>query len=199
MSVHEIWQFPKHTGNKRKNAGMAWAVYLVCGLCQILMNSKQFHAFSQVEQFQLPAIMKTEKEFDNFSTFISGLEWKGKKMLLIEDNRTCILLIKEIFSETGIQILSAINGREGLRQFNKNPNTDVILLDLRLPDMDGFAVFNELQKVNPHIPVIIITACASNEVANRCRKLGLYGFMRKPLDIAGLLKMVYIVLNYKPN
>ena len=47
MSVHEIWQFPKHTGNKRQNAGMAWAVYPVCGLCQSLMNSEQFHAFSQ--------------------------------------------------------------------------------------------------------------------------------------------------------
>ncbi len=143
--------------------------------------------------------MKTDKESDNFTTVISGFDWRDNKMLLIEDDRISIILMREIFTDTGIQILSAVDGKEGLRLFDQNPDTNVILLDLRLPDIDGFAVYKGLQKINQTVPVIMITANASQEIAGKCRKLGFYGFMYKPLDIAGLIKMVNIALKYKPN
>jgi two-component system response regulator AtoC len=141
--------------------------------------------------------MKTKKGPDHFFT-VPGISLKNKKMLLIEDDPTCTLLIKELFSDSGMWILSAMNGRNGLWHLTQNPDTDIILLDIRLPDIDGFRVYENIHKIKPSLPVIAITAGASSDIAYRCRKSGFYGFMFKPFDIAGLFRMVNFALELKP-
>ena len=142
--------------------------------------------------------MKTDKASeDQFA--IQRVNWNDKKMVVIEDNQSCITLIEEIFEETGILILTALTGQNGVKLFKQNQDTDVVLLDIRLPDVDGFRVFDEIQKIKPYLPVIAITAWASPEIGYRCRKSGFYGFLLKPFDLASLLRMVNIALENKTN
>ncbi|MBN2485405.1 MAG: response regulator [Bacteroidales bacterium] len=142
--------------------------------------------------------MKTDKASEN-QFAIHGVNWNDKKMVVIEDNQTCATLIQEIFEETRIQIFTALTGQNGIKLLKQNQDTDVVLLDIRLPDMDGFMVFDEIQKIKPYLPVIAITAWASAEMGYRCRKSGFYGFLLKPFDIASLLRMVNFALENKTN
>ena len=142
--------------------------------------------------------MKTDKASENHFAF-HRVNWNDKKMAVIEDNQTCITLIEEIFEETGIHIFTALTGQNGVKLLKQNRDTDVVLLDIRLPDVDGFTVFDEIQKIKPYLPVIAITAWASQDMGYRCRKSGFYGYLFKPFDIASLLRMVNIALENKTN
>jgi len=82
-----------------------------------------------------------------------------KLIIYIEDDPEMINLVKIILSQRGLKLIGAVNGKEGLDLIGSN-SPDLILLDLMMPDMDGWDVFQRLKAndTTSHIPVIIITA-----------------------------------------
>lgn len=125
---------------------------------------------------------------------------KGRaSILIIEDNPDNMLGLKAILGES-YELFEAIDGIQGIKSA-KRIMPDLILLDISLPDMDGFAVLDELKKVKnlSMIPVIALTARALNEDRDRFIKYGFDGFIPKPVDVDKLNESIIKFLSITKN
>ena len=92
-----------------------------------------------------------------------ALDNKGTKVVVIEDDVEMINLVKLILKKEGFEVTGAMGGRDGLDAIEKN-QPDLVLLDLMMPDIDGWEVYQTMKANDQtkHIPVIIITAKAQS-------------------------------------
>ncbi len=103
-----------------------------------------------------------------------------KKILIIEDDQFLRELIAKKLTQEGYEIVQAADGEEGLKQVKKT-KPDLILLDLILPELDGFDVLTKIKQDNQvsHIPVIILSNLGQREDINRGMGLGAQDFLIK--------------------
>jgi CheY-like chemotaxis protein len=80
-----------------------------------------------------------------------------KKILLIDDEPSIQIVYREEFEDEGYEVLSALNGEEGLEKF-KNEEPDIVILDIQMPGMNGIEVLRQMKKQRPDIPVILSSA-----------------------------------------
>jgi two-component system response regulator AtoC len=109
-------------------------------------------------------------------------------ILLVDDEDLIRWSLRERLSGDGYDILEAGTGREALEQFKEG--VDLVLLDYRLPDMDGLSILRELKKVDPDILVILLTSLVSVEAAVEAMKLGAFHFANKPFNLDDVGSMV---------
>ena len=104
-------------------------------------------------------------------------------MLIVEDNADLCQTLAEIFRKVGHKVHTALSGTEALR-FLKSELIDLVLLDLRLPDMSGIKVVEYVKEVDPDILVIMITAVANDpRPAVEAMKAGAYDYLTKPFEL----------------
>ncbi len=113
--------------------------------------------------------------------------WLGKKILLVEDDRYNQQLIVEMTADAHPQLLVANNGIEALELLKNNPDIDVVILDIKMPKMDGFETITELKKINKNLPVIGQTAHAFIEDKMRMESFGFDEFLVKPVKMEKLM------------
>src|SRR5579859_208883 len=112
----------------------------------------------------------------------------GKQILLIEDDVDNRELTRDLLEEEGYVVLSAENGRQALECLRANPETCAILLDLRMPEMDGFE-FRAEQLRDPVLARIPVIACTADaHVEKLVAQLDLAATIRKPFAIEQLLE-----------
>ncbi len=123
----------------------------------------------------------------------------GERILCVEDEPEMVELLRLILARRGYEVLGAYGGEEALALLEKEP-VDLILLDLMMPDMDGWEVFRRLRAHEPtaHIPVIVVTAKSQNID----RVLGLHiakvdDYITKPFTPRELLEAVERVLHQR--
>ena len=113
----------------------------------------------------------------------------GSKILYIEDNPDNMLLVQRALESRGYKLLQAINGLDGLDTAEKE-DIDLILLDINLPDIDGYEVARRLRQSDKselaYIPVIAITANALKGDAEKALEAGCDVYMSKPINIREL-------------
>ncbi len=103
-------------------------------------------------------------------------------ILIVDDEKTIRWSLGEGLRNAGFEILEAASGEEGLQLFtDKTP--DCVLLDMRLPGIDGLEVLRRMRKENPDVPVIVMTAYGEVDKAVESMKLGSYDFLTKPFMI----------------
>jgi len=107
---------------------------------------------------------------------------EAAKILVIEDEDQVRESYMDMFSFFGYNVESAPNGREGLARINKK-DYDIIVTDLKMPEMDGLEVLKYIKKRKPFIEVIVITGYATLENAIKAMKVGAYDYFTKPIDI----------------
>ena len=117
-------------------------------------------------------------------------EWKNKTILIIEDDPVSLKFIEEILEPTGANILSHKTGRDGLSAFRENAKTDMILLDMSLPDVNGLEVIQKIRKTNAQIPVIIQTAHAMSGDKEKALEFGANDYITKPIDKNALFRII---------
>jgi two-component system response regulator AtoC len=103
-------------------------------------------------------------------------------ILIVDDEKLLLHSLKTALSRGGYQALTAASGEEALESFREN-NPDIILLDVKLPDMDGMQVLKKIKAVDGNVPVIIMTAFSGIKGAVEAIKLGAYDYIAKPFDI----------------
>lgn len=109
----------------------------------------------------------------------------SKRVLVIDDEKNMRWAIKKALEKEGYMIYEAANGQEGLEKLEETyPN--LILLDLRMPIMDGMEALQRIKKINEDIPVIMLTAHGTMESAVEAMKLGALDYISKPFDIEEL-------------
>ncbi len=107
-------------------------------------------------------------------------------ILLVDDDVSLIRLLTIRLESEGYRISTAASGTEGLQKL-KSGGIDLLLTDLRMDEMDGMRLFHEVQKLNPSLPVIIMTAHGTIPDAVQAAQQGVFGFLTKPLDKEELL------------
>ncbi|MCX6555563.1 MAG: sigma-54 dependent transcriptional regulator [Candidatus Aminicenantes bacterium] len=110
-------------------------------------------------------------------------------LLIIEDEEGAARTLEKFFSKKGYSVCTAASGEEGLVQFQTH-TPEVVLLDFKLPGIDGEQVFLKLKESNPLIPVIVMTAFGEVDLAVRLLKLGVFYFVTKPFELDILLHLV---------
>jgi two-component system cell cycle response regulator DivK len=113
----------------------------------------------------------------------------GHNILYIEDNPDNMMLVQRALESRGYRLLKAENGVDGITQAEQG-NIDLILLDINLPDIDGYEVAQRLRKSSKsdlaYIPIIAITANALKGDAERALEAGCDVYMSKPVNIREL-------------
>ncbi|BCG47980.1 Sensory box histidine kinase/response regulator [Citrifermentans bremense] len=114
--------------------------------------------------------------------------WKGKgTVLLVDDEETVIGIGSEMLKELGFEVLTALDGREGLELFKQQKERIVaVLLDLTMPHLDGEQTFRELRLLDPEVKVIMSSGYNEQEVTQRFAGKGLAGFIQKPYKLSTL-------------
>lgn len=115
-----------------------------------------------------------------------------RRILVVEDEQDILILLKEILRMSGFNVLSATNGHEALKKVVEF-NPDLVLLDLRLPDMDGWGTLHHLRKISD-IPVIIVSALGAKENVIRGLRSGVDDYITKPFDNDEVVERVKAVL-----
>ena len=107
------------------------------------------------------------------------------KILLVDDEKDLIEMLSLRLQETGEKVKSAYSGQECLETLDKN-NIDVVILDIRMPGMDGIETLKEIKKRFPLVEVIMLTGHGSTETAVEGMKLGAFDYLLKPADFSDL-------------
>jgi len=108
-----------------------------------------------------------------------------KKILLIDDDPSLLRVTAYNLGQGGFSVVSAASGQEGLDHF-ADQHPDLVVCDVQLGDMDGLEVLDKIKEKNPEVPVIIITAYGSIELAVHAMSRGAFTFLTKPFDRDGL-------------
>ncbi|MBF0608285.1 MAG: sigma-54 dependent transcriptional regulator [Candidatus Magnetobacterium sp. LHC-1] len=107
-------------------------------------------------------------------------------ILIIDDEQGIRETLSEIFEDEGFSVVALSSGEEGIEFVGKH-TPDVIFLDLWLPGMDGIETLEEIKRISPYIPVIIISGHGKIEQAVKSTKMGAYDFIEKPLSLERVL------------
>ncbi|WP_336284281.1 two-component system response regulator GlrR [Citrobacter arsenatis] len=106
---------------------------------------------------------------------------KPAHLLLVDDDPGLLKLLGMRLISEGYSVVTAESGQEGLRVLNRE-KVDLVISDLRMDEMDGMQLFTEIQKVQPGMPVIILTAHGSIPDAVAATQQGVFSFLTKPVD-----------------
>ncbi|UQY43234.1 two-component system response regulator GlrR [Mixta hanseatica] len=111
------------------------------------------------------------------------------RLLLVDDDAALLKLLGMRLTSEGFQVTTATSGPDALRQLNKE-KVDLVISDLCMDEMDGLALFGEIQKLHPGLPVIILTAHGSIPEAVSATRQGVFSFLTKPVDRDALYKAI---------
>lgn len=110
------------------------------------------------------------------------------KILLVDDEKQFVDTLAERLAMRGFSARVAYDGPQALKAVEEP--TDVIVLDLRMPGMDGFEVLRSVKTSNPQVQVIILTGHGGDAEEQTAYRMGAYNFLKKPMDIDELLNSI---------
>ncbi len=111
------------------------------------------------------------------------------KVLIVDDEERFRITLKKLLTANGLETNAVGSGREAIEELKQQPY-DVILLDVKMPEMNGIEALAELKKINRGVEVIILTGHASVDVAVEIMKLGGYEYLLKPCPLDELLAKI---------
>jgi CheY-like chemotaxis protein len=133
-------------------------------------------------------IKNPQRKFQS-QTHLEVPDLTGKQILIAEDEENNFKLLKVYLAKTHATILHAKNGMEAIENV-KQLNIDLILMDLKMPVIDGFEATRQIRKINSSIPIIAQTAYAFENEKSEFLKLGIDDYLIKPIQIDDLVKIL---------
>ena len=102
-------------------------------------------------------------------------------ILVVDDEPEVLRLVTRVLSAEGTQILAAGRGAEALA-IARQRGLDLVILDIKLPDMSGTQVLRRIRRIDPGVPVIMVTSYGSVETVRTSMELGAFDYLTKPFD-----------------
>jgi CheY-like chemotaxis protein len=130
--------------------------------------------------------LKSYRQKSNLMEF----NWKEKVILVAEDVTTNFLLIKTALNKTGVQLIWAKNGLEAVEKCQSTEHIDLILMDVRMPQMDGFEATQIIRKMLPDIPIIAQTSYAMDGDREKSLASGCTDYISKPFNIKDFVSLI---------
>ena len=106
-------------------------------------------------------------------------------ILIVEDEKLLLTSLYKALSREGYKVISSTTGEEALDSFRES-SPDIVLLDVRLPGLDGMQVLKTIRSMDNNVPIIIMTAFSGIKGAVEAMKLGAHDYIAKPFDIEEL-------------
>jgi CheY-like chemotaxis protein/signal transduction histidine kinase/CHASE3 domain sensor protein len=121
---------------------------------------------------------------------------KNRKVLIVDDDMRNIYSLTNALEEEGLQCITAENGRDGVRLLMEHPDVDIVLMDVMMPEMDGYEATREIRSMEDFakLPVIALTAKAMKGDREKCLEAGMSDYIAKPVNIEQLLSLMRVWL-----
>lgn len=139
--------------------------------------------------------MGDAKTFKTGEDYLEIINWKDKKILIAEDVEMNFILLKAVLEKTGAEVIWAKDGNEVLKIFRKNRDINLILMDILMPEMDGFEATKSIRKFDTEIPIIAQTAYNFDWTAIQKEGLGFNDYISKPIGHYDLILKTYRFLD----
>ncbi len=121
---------------------------------------------------------------------------QGKIILLVDDDMRNVFALSNVLEEKGMEVIIARNGQECLDKLHKSDSVDLILMDIMMPQMDGYEAMREIRKEQKYrqLPIIALTAKAMKGDRNKCIEAGANDYLAKPVNTDKLISMLRVWL-----
>ena len=121
---------------------------------------------------------------------IESHKWNHKTVLIVDDIEVNFIFLETILAHTHVKTLYATNGQIAVDMCKTHKDIDVVLMDIKMPVMDGYEATRLIKEDNPDLPVVIQTAYSFNEEYERCRELGCNDYITKPLKSENVISVL---------
>lgn len=111
-------------------------------------------------------------------------------VLLVDDEEPFVETMTKRLTKRNLRVIMALSGQEALEKMDKNRNLDVVILDVKMPGMDGIEALGKIKKDFPLVEVIMLTGHATVESAIEGMKAGAFDYLMKPCDLEQLMLKV---------
>jgi two-component system response regulator (stage 0 sporulation protein F) len=122
----------------------------------------------------------------------------SKKIMIVDDQLGIRILLKEVLNKEGFKTYQAANGKEAL-QLLKEHRPDLVLLDMKIPGMDGIEILKEIKKFDANTTVIMMTAYGELDMIKEAKRLGALMHFTKPFDVEQVRETVEHYLTGKAD
>ncbi|MBN1187742.1 MAG: response regulator [Bacteroidales bacterium] len=119
------------------------------------------------------------------------MDLKNKTILVVEDIEINFRLIQAIFSRTNVNLLKAGDGDEAIDAFRTNKDIDLVLMDIKLPGMNGYEVTRQLKSIRKEVPIIAQTAYSMDGDLEKALQAGCDEYVSKPINKSELMDKVF--------
>jgi CheY-like chemotaxis protein len=118
----------------------------------------------------------------------------GRKMIVIDDDIRNIFSLASALEEYGVELSYAESGRAGIERLKQAPETDIVLVDIMMPDMDGYETMREIRAMGEFadLPIVAVTAKAMKGDRQKCIQAGASDYVSKPVDIDQLISVLRV-------
>jgi CheY-like chemotaxis protein len=121
----------------------------------------------------------------------------GRKVLVVDDDVRNIFALTGLLERHGMEVLSATNGREAIGLLNQTPDVAFVLMDIMMPEMDGYETVRVIRKNSRHklLPIVALTAKAMKGDREKCLEAGASDYIAKPVNTEQLLSLMRVWLH----
>ncbi|MEE1613538.1 hybrid sensor histidine kinase/response regulator, partial [Microvirga sp. CF3016] len=122
---------------------------------------------------------------------------EGRKVLIVDDDMRNIFSLTSALEQHGISVVFAENGLEGIEKLQANPDVDVALVDIMMPEMDGYETMRAIRNIPRYrdLPLVAVTAKAMKGDREKCLEAGATDYVSKPVDLDQLLAVLRVQLS----
>jgi len=137
------------------------------------------------------------EESESASGFLTDTIFKNKKILIVDDDMRNVYVLSKILEERKVNIIIGRNGREGIEKVKQNPDVNLVLMDIMMPEIDGYTAIREIRadKRFSQLPIIALTAKAMKGDREKCIEAGANDYLSKPVQTEKLLSLLRIWLH----
>jgi len=123
-------------------------------------------------------------------SILEQFNWKGKQILIVEDDKPSIILLTALLDRTGAKLIFTSNGQQAIDIVKNTNSIDLILMDIKLEGINGIQASTIIHDFNPKIPIIAQTACVMPGDKEKCFAAGCTAYVSKPIDAFELLLLI---------
>ncbi len=178
----------------RKYEGSGLGLTIVKGLTELLGGQIELESGSghgTKITIKLPSVDRTNPQ--TMPQSVNPVS-QAPTILIAEDEVLNVLYVKRILKNSGFNLLYAQNGEEAVKLVMENPEINLVLMDIKMPVMDGLEATRIIRRTHEHLPIIAVTAYAANDDRHACIAAGCNDYISKPFtadDLKELIKKQY--------